>query len=255
MRKIIILLLGALLMSFFITSCDKDGHNHTHEEDGEATVAVKFDHVWGMGSAAFALNTELEHPMTGDTITMTTLKYYVTNLKLKDMDGNWWSEEESYHLVDASDASSTTITLNDVPAIHYVELSYTIGVDSARNVAGAQTGALSPSNNMFWSWNSGYIMAMFEGTEGAAVNSFAYHCGGFTGANNSIRVNSCDFGGSHLMLSDGDVKTVTISANPAKIWHTIGSVANNNASIHMPNATTSTIMDDFSGSFMFDNVQ
>ena len=259
MKKINILLLASLFMALFITSCDKedddDGHTHSHEEDGEATLAVKFDHVWGMSNTAFALNTEIEHPMTGDTVTMTTLKYYVTNLKLKDMDGNWWVEEESYHLVDLSDANSSTITLSEVPAKHYVELSYTIGVDSARNLAGAQTGALSPANDMFWSWNSGYIMAKFEGTVGAAADAFAYHCGGFTGVNSSVRVNSCDFGGAHLMLSDGDSKTVTITANAAKVWHTIGSFSNNDAMIHMPNATTSTIIDDFSGSFMFDNVQ
>lgn len=259
MKKINILLLASLFMALFITSCEKEPKDdgHTHEDDGEGTIALQFAHEWGMGAATtpFALNTELVHPMTGDTLNVSTLKFYISNLKLKDIEGNWWSEEESYHLVDASIASSNLITLTEVPAKHYVELSYTIGVDSARNVAGAQTGALSPSNDMFWSWNSGYIMTKIEGVKLAANTNFAYHCGGFVGANNSVRVNSTDFGGAHLMLSDHDTKTITITTNPARFWHSTGSVDSFSNTIHMPNSTTSTMMDDYSTSFTFESIQ
>jgi hypothetical protein len=61
-------------------------------------------------------------------------------------------------------------------------MEFMIGVDSARNNSGAQTGALDPTNGMFWSWSTGYIMAKFEGTSAqspAAANALKFHIGGF----------------------------------------------------------------------------
>ena len=81
----------------------------------------------------------------------------ISNFKLKKSDGTWWIHPESYFLVDLSNDLSTTLDLGSVPSGEYTELSYTIGVDSLRNVSGAQSGALSTTNNMFWSWNTGYI--------------------------------------------------------------------------------------------------
>src|SRR5690606_8747836 len=53
------------------------------------------------------------------------------------------------------------------------------------NVSGAQTGALDPLNDMFWTWSTGYIMAKMEGNSvqstapGQVLN---FHIGGFAGA-------------------------------------------------------------------------
>jgi hypothetical protein len=63
-----------------------------------------------------------------------------------------------------------------------------IGVDSTRNVSGAQTGALDPTNDMFWTWNSGYIFVKMEGTSTSAPsNDLTFHIGGFQSPNNTIR--------------------------------------------------------------------
>jgi hypothetical protein len=51
-----------------------------------------------------------------------------------------------------------------------------------RNVSGIQSGALDPMKGMFWTWNSGYIMAQLEGTSplaNTAGKRFIYHIGGF----------------------------------------------------------------------------
>jgi hypothetical protein len=57
-----------------------------------------------------------------------------------------------------------------------------LGVDSIKNVSGTQTGALDPLQGMFWTWNTGYIMAKLEGTSPEAATAghrFTYHIGGF----------------------------------------------------------------------------
>ncbi|WP_316930094.1 MbnP family protein, partial [Hymenobacter sp. IS2118] len=48
--------------------------------------------------------------------------------------------------------ASQLLALKDIPVGDYQSVSFTVGVDSARNVAGAQTGALDPNNGMFWTW-------------------------------------------------------------------------------------------------------
>ena len=79
-------------------------------------------------------------------------------------------------------AKAATLTLSDVPEGSYTEMSYVLGVDSTRNVSGAQAGALSTANGMFWSWSTGYIMLKAEGTSpNSGTGSFSFHLGGFSG--------------------------------------------------------------------------
>jgi hypothetical protein len=66
-----------------------------------------------------------------------------------------------------------------------------LGVDSIRNVSGIQTGALDPLHGMFWTWNSGYIMAKLEGVSesaNTAGHSFTFHVGGFRTGMNTTRM-------------------------------------------------------------------
>jgi hypothetical protein len=72
---------------------------------------------------------------------------------------------------------------------NYNSIAFTIGVDSIRNVSGAQTGALDPAKGMFWTWNSGYIMAKLEGNSIVSNEPnqvFEYHIGGFSGSENVV---------------------------------------------------------------------
>lgn len=211
---------------------------------GDATISV--DYVWGMDAVPFSMNTTVVQPKTGDTLNFTTLKFYISNIKLQDMNGDWWIEENSYHLVDASSTEKSTITLSNIPEGHYVAMEYTLGVDSARNVSGAQDGALSIANGMFWSWNSGYIMAKFEGTSpNAADGIFAFHLGGFSGENNVIQVKNADFA-THAMIGEGTTPKITLLANPAKLWHASPSVSET-PTIHMPGANAKVMADNFFG--------
>jgi hypothetical protein len=232
--------------------CNKDDDNNLNNNDETGRVAIAFNYVWGVTQEEFNLNTQLTHTRTQEELAFSTFKFYVSNLKLKKDDGSWWVHPESYFIVDAFSESRSRFTLSQVPVGNYTEMEYTLGVDSSRNVSGAQTGALAISNNMFWSWNTGYIMVMAEGNE-ATEGLFAYHLGGFSGSNKIVTVKNADFGGSLTVLPEG-VPTVKMVCNPARLWHTIDGIAEV-SSIMSPGLNAVTAATDFYGSVNFVEIE
>lgn len=218
------------------SSCNKE------PETGDLTL--QFDYKWAMSGADFELNTPLYQPMSGDTLTYSTFKHYVSNVRLMDADSNWWSEEESYHLLDFSDPTSLSFDLTGVPAGSYHAVEFMLGVDSARNVAGAQVGALDPANNMFWSWSTGYIFAKAEGTSPTLGGGmFMYHLGGFEAPNIAYSTRQLAFN-QDVNLGPENMATIQVLANPARFFHTYGSV-DNGAIIMMPGEDATTMANDF----------
>lgn len=238
-----------------LSSCKKDEKDPETPAATTGNLDMLIEHKWGNAGANFMLGQDLIHPMSGDTLNYSTFKYYVSNLKLKKSDGTWWVQPESYFLVDLSKPSSTTLKLTGVPTGNYVAFSYTLGVDSTRNVSGSQSGALSTTNGMFWSWNSGYIMCKAEGTspQGGMGGSFTFHLGGFSGANNIVTVKEADLSATNLIVSATGTSQIHMIANPAKMFHNYGSISNGSM-IHMPNANSTMLGTDFFGNVQFDHV-
>ena len=235
-----------------VSSCKKD--EDTTPTSTTGTVEINMAHRWGNSTTNFLLNMELVHPMTSDTMTFTTFKYYVSNIKFKKADGTWYVHPESYFLVDLSTSGSEILSIPNVPVGEYTDMEYTMGVDSLRNVSGAQTGALAVANNMFWSWNSGYIMVKAEGTSpNSGSGSFAFHLGGFMGANNVVTTNSVNFTGNSLTITGGKTSEVHMIVNPAKLWHSSASLATT-SSLMMPGATAKTMATDFYSGITFDHL-
>jgi hypothetical protein len=238
-------LFALLVLSIFATSCKK---KHKHDEHG--TVKMSFSHTWGMNNAPFALNTQLIHPMNGDTMNFSTFKYYVSNIQLKKNDGTWWTMPESYFLVDVSSTASLTLEIPEVPEGTYTAFKYTMGVDSTRNVSGAQAGSLSTTNGMFWSWNTGYIMVKAEGTSPqSSTGNFAFHLGGFSGANNIVTTTEVPLT-DNLVVSHETVKTINMRANPARLFHGDESVSNG-GTVMMPGTRAKTLATNFYGGVTF----
>ena len=124
----------------------------------------------------------------GEKYTINKFRYYVSNVFLKSLSEHL-SEKNSYHLVDESDVATQSFSFS-VPAGNYSSLNFLLGVDSLHNVSGAQTDALDPVKDMFWTWNTGYVMAKLEGnsSSSALVNhKYEFHIGGFSGKYNVLK--------------------------------------------------------------------
>jgi len=74
---------------------------------------------------------------------------------------------------------------------------------------------------MFWTWNSGYIMAKLEGSSPVSNqpdSRFEYHIGGFKNHENEVKKILLAFPGSETLdISSGKSSTVKITAD-ANAW-------------------------------------
>lgn len=127
---------------------------------------------------------------------------------------------EEYALIDFTDSNSCSLKLS-FPVGKYKAIQFLLGVDSINNVSGAQTGALDPSKGMFWTWNSGYVMAKLEGSSPISnqpAHAIAYHIGGFRQPDNTARIINLFFPDkSNLEANASQTHEIFITAD-LKYW-------------------------------------
>lgn len=179
-------------------------------------------------------------------------KYYISHLAVTDINGNTHMVSPQYYLIDESDSSSKKIKVN-FPAGNIKSIHFLLGVDSIRNVSGVQTGALDPLQGMFWTWNSGYIMAKLEGVSASANtpgNRFTYHIGGFKTGMNTVK--EIDLA---LPNTSGQLQEIHVSAD-INHWfkgNTILKIAETPV-CHTPGALAVKIADNYMTMFSINRV-
>ncbi len=147
---------------------------------------LQFVHV--VGKAPLVLFDSIFHNRFGEPFVVNKFKYYISGIELTDDKQTTTSLNDQYFLINEEDSTSKIITLPGKRSLR--KISFLIGVDSAHNVSGVQTGSLDPMNAMFWTWNSGYVFAKLEGQSDAspaAQHSFSWHVGGFRQKENALR--------------------------------------------------------------------
>lgn len=210
MKNSLYFALGLLLL---FTSCKKD----QPATSSVGTLQVKFQNLWGTDT--FALDSNFLHPITLDTMKFTTFNYYTSNFKLQTTNGNWISIPNSYMLIKQNAVGSETIQFTNVPIGNYQAISILFGVDSLHNVSGAQSGVLAPAEGMFWSWNTGYIMAKAEGLSPQSTSGeFAFHLGGFSGTYSVVHERTFNFNGSILNVTASTSPVLNMNANVAAMF-------------------------------------
>lgn len=245
-----------MLLTLAFTSCKKDeATNPTTDEKGAFTL--EFENV--VNSSPLVLETQNYTNANGDSFNVSVFKYYVSNIKLTKTDGSIYSVPESYILVDASKPTSLLNSLNSIPAGDYTKISFIIGVDKDRNLAGAQTGALDPALGMFWTWNSGYIFVKFEGTspQSTAVNKgLTFHIGGIVDPNNTIRTFSTEFSaGNPLRIREDKKPQLHFKVNVASLFTGKKNISFANLNFTMGGANSVIVADNYvDGLFKLDHI-
>ncbi|MEP7236905.1 MAG: MbnP family protein [Ferruginibacter sp.] len=186
----------------------------------EKTGTIKITFINTVKGNPIVLNTANYTNHFAEEYTVSKFKYYISNIGLAFSDAVY-AETESYHLVDESDPASLSFSfLADVNTYH--SISFMLGVDSIKNVSGAQTGALDPLNDMFWTWNSGYVMAKMEGNSPQSKmvnNKIEFHIGGFSGVNNVLKKLMLNFPADILLdVRENKLSEIIIEADLDKWW-------------------------------------
>lgn len=262
--KNILKLFLAIFIIVLIISCQKEDEIAPNDKN---SLTIEFDNR--MGDQKLVLGSTKYANAAGEDFTVTTLNYFVSNLSLTKDNGEVVKFPDQYFLVRQADANSLNVTLKNVPAANYTGLAYTIGVDSLKSIAdiSQRTGVLDPASygtdNMYWSWNSGYIFFKMEGiSSAAAANSggqklYQFHIGGF-GGKSSVTPNNL----KSLSFNLPSPATVRKDIAPAihvvfdvtKVFSAVNNISLAKSSVIMAPAAGLTVSANYAKAYIVDHV-
>jgi hypothetical protein len=139
---------------------------------------------------ALVLNKAKYITSKNDTISITTLKFYISNIVLEYENGTEYKEPKSVHLIDNEELNTLQFQLKKTPGLKIKKIRFRIGIDSLTNVLGDLAGDLDPSLGMYWAWNSGYINMKLEGKSSSCKTvkkDFQFHIGGYLPNQNALQ--------------------------------------------------------------------
>jgi len=154
------------------------------KKDIQFSVEASFD------KKALVLNKAKYITLKNDTLSITTLKFYISNVIVEYENGNVYKEPKSVHLINAEDINTLKFQLKNIPGLKIKKIRFHIGIDSLTNVSGDLAGDLDPSLGMYWAWNSGYINMKLEGKSSSCKTikkDFQFHIGGYLPNQNALQ--------------------------------------------------------------------
>ena len=214
MKKILFI---TSLISIIFSSCDKPTQtdltiNFTQTVDGNRLITGSgcsdggecfHDHsCCNLGKTLGYTNDAGEH------YNIQTLKYLISDITLHSDDGNTLLLDE-VHFIDISDASTFSFTVKDVPNNNYTSISYTMGLDTIKNISNAYV-----NENWFgqMEWpdmnGGGYHYMKLEGDFNDSLSGYGTHTGGTMGGDYSF--NNVD---DISLTVDDDLGNVSININ------------------------------------------
>lgn len=119
---------------------------------------------------------------SADSLTIETLRFYISGLSFYRNDTLIYKEPGSYHLVDIAAPASGSIPVTLPGHTTFDHIQFNLGIDSITNTSGAMGGDLDPALGMYWTWQSGYINFKLEGKNNkcpARNHRFEFHLGGY----------------------------------------------------------------------------
>jgi hypothetical protein len=160
-----------------LNSCSDEADDEYNgvEINGTGSLTLQFNHFFGSKPLKYAPDSFFS--AAGDTIKITKLAYYISNITLENEAGAK-TNLNTYQLINEGVSSTKTITLSNIPPDKYKSISFVLGIDSIRNHSGVQDGDLDPAYGMFWTWNTGYIFFRLIGRFGKSDKPISYDVGG-----------------------------------------------------------------------------
>ena len=212
---------------------------------GRHLLTIRFRHI--VGRQPLQLFSTRYSNRFGEPFSVEQFKYYISALSVIDRDGHEELLMQDPHLIDESDSASLTLHFSSgqlpIRAIRWL-----LGVDSAVNTGGVQTGDLDPMRGMFWTWNSGYIYARLEGQSDSArapAHRFTWDVGGYKSNANAAREVVLD-----IREGQADKAVLTIEADLLK-WFDGKTAVRLSASptCHEPGALAMRLADNYATMF------
>jgi hypothetical protein len=209
-----------------------------------------------VGAQALRLLNETYTDPFGEPMTIYKFKYYVSHISVITEDNTEHHIDDGDHLVDEADTASKTIVV-PAPALPLKAIIFLLGVDSVKNISGAQTGDLDPLKGMFWTWNTGYVDAELEGrsdSSHANEHFLSWHVGGFKQHQNAAREIRLPLNGSFTAgtIPGGAVsaRTIIIDADILKWFNGRGPIHIAQAPVcHEPGPLAMSIADNYASMF------
>jgi len=254
-----------LTFSILFTACSSDDDGAENLDGTFGDVELFFDN--GVNGDALILGNSYTNS-NGETLTIDRFNYIVSNFVLVKADGTEFTypKNESYFVI-SEETDQVSIQLENIPAGDYTQIKFGIGVDQQRYLEGetAQQDFWNhaSTNNMVWTWSTGYRFINFEGTFTSAHNTnslnFQIHQGSNSATDNyrtvtlnlptNARVRNGELPNIHLIadanvIADGATKIVL---------HDNLNTAGTNASI-MGGANLITIAANTLSMFVVDHV-
>ena len=125
-----------------------------------------------------------------DTLQIDLVKFYISEIQIEYADKTFFSQSNSYHLIDIENQNSLKIPICKTDNKIVNKIKFNIGIDSLSSVSGALSGDLDPIKGMYWAWQSGYINMKIEGKSNSCKtrkNEFQFHIGGYLKPNYAMR--------------------------------------------------------------------
>lgn len=187
--------------------------------DAQGSAVLVFNNV--VGNEPMVLDGRSYTNSLGQEFTVTMLRYYIGNIRWYTNTGDSICNT-GYYLLDQDDTATLRISVPTPENVGITAVSFLVGVDSADNCSGAQSGALDPIHGMFWAWNTGYIFLKMEGRAAASSQTghiFEFHIGGYREPNNAIRRVRLAFGKPVNKLAQVKIRADigVMLSQPAKI--------------------------------------
>ena len=245
-----------IIIFLLLASCSLTSFSQLRKPILPAKGFLKITFENTVNRVPLALNDSIYTNSTGERYSISKLRYYVSNVLIT---GNkTFRETNSYHLIDEAKHGSKQFILA-LGSGRYTGLTFMLGVDSLHNVTGAQTDALDPMNDMFWTWNTGYVMAKMEGHSEASNlgnHLFEFHIGGFSGINKVLKNIILSFPMNEpIDILPGYLIEIIIKADINSWWNGVKDISlATTPSISSPGAMAKLISDNYAKMFVIQQV-